>query len=94
MRDELVTVITRHVTSFITSANTGQRGAHGAAAAHDTANLSETVKMKIPNAFDLAVHDHDKKRREAKPLVNKNARGDAPFSSLCPRTRTPPSRST
>jgi hypothetical protein len=56
--------------------------------------LSETVKMKIPNAFDLAVHDHDKKRREAEPLVNKNARGDAPFSSLCPRTRTPPSRST
>jgi hypothetical protein len=35
--------------------------------------------MKLPNAFDLAVHDHAKKRQETVSLVNQNAKFAGPL---------------
>jgi hypothetical protein len=78
-RDELVTVITRHVTSFIASAKASQRGAHAASAAREAEDLGTAVRKKIPNAFDLAVHDWAKKRPGTESNINKNAGVDGPL---------------
>lgn len=67
-RDELVDVIVRQVTSFITSAAAGQRGSHIGSVAREASNQTAAATMGIPNSFDLAVHEHRKKREAAAPV--------------------------
>jgi hypothetical protein len=74
---EYIAVIVEYVTAFIASAKAGQRGNQSAAASRDAAILDAEARERIPNAFDLAVHDLREQARQKKTLHQSPATSSA-----------------
>lgn len=68
LRDELITEVTRRVSSFVQSSVAGVRGQGAGLAAREGEREIGTQSASIRSRFDLAVTDHHKARKTA-PLV-------------------------